>query len=87
MPQNINVIQTIGLLAGLLAMFGLSIPPQEQADLATGIIALMAIITAIAHWWNQRTHAANTAAAVQSAVLNATGSPAVAAQAAQKVKP
>jgi uncharacterized membrane protein len=49
--SKINWTQLISVLASLLIVFGVNIPPELQAHLATAITALSALVTIIMKTW------------------------------------
>lgn len=49
--SKINWTQLISVLASLLIVFGVNIPPELQAHLAAAITALSAIVTIVMKTW------------------------------------
>lgn len=49
--SKINWTQLISVLASLLIVFGINIPPELQAHLAAAITALSAILTIVMKTW------------------------------------
>lgn len=49
--SKINWTQLISVLASLLIVFGINIPPELQAHLAAAITALSAIVTIVVRTW------------------------------------
>jgi hypothetical protein len=49
--SKINWTQLISVLASLLVVFGIDIPPELQAHIATAITAVSAIATIVIRTW------------------------------------
>ena len=67
--QNINWVQLVGFLAVVASYFGLKVPPEVQAEIATGIGAIVFVVTWILHTYVN--HPKNVTAA--RALANAAG--------------
>lgn len=68
--QNITVVQAVALAAMIAAMFGLKVPAQTQAEIATAIVSVSAVVTWALHTFVN--HPRNIAAAqkISDANLN-----------------
>jgi hypothetical protein len=49
--SKINWTQGVGLLASLLAMRGVDLPPETQAQIVVGVQALVSVATWVARTW------------------------------------
>lgn len=49
--SKINWVQLMSVLASLLVVFGINIPPELQAQVAAAITALSGIITIVMRTW------------------------------------
>lgn len=62
--SKINWTQLISVLASLLVVFGVNIPPELQAHLAAAITALTALVTIVMKTWFTTTVTPSSAAKV-----------------------
>lgn len=49
--SKINWAQAVGLVASLLAMKGVDLPPETQAQIVVGVQAIVSVATWIARTW------------------------------------
>lgn len=43
--STINITQLVGIIFAIVAMFGFEIPPEVRAQILTGIVSVMAVVT------------------------------------------
>lgn len=49
--SKINMAQAVGLIASLLAVKGIDLPPETQAQIVVGVQALVSVATWVARTW------------------------------------
>lgn len=53
MKNPVIITQIVGLFVIVLAMFGIDVPPEQQAEVIAGLSALGLVLTSIISRWDE----------------------------------
>ena len=51
LASKINIAQAVGLLASIVAVWGIDVPPEMQAQIVVAITSAIAVVTWILRTW------------------------------------
>lgn len=57
MKNPVIITQIVGLFVIILAMFGIDVPPTQQAEIIAGLSALGLVLTSVVSRWDERRQA------------------------------